>query len=82
MKSVLDLLDKDKVKEDNSIKISEELFRGNKNRKRPSPRNQDEKENQPKYQMKSDDEDEYEDSKSKKKTPKNPLQLTLWMFTK
>ena len=58
MKSVFNLLDDDKAKEEYSIKISKDLFGSNKNRKRPSPRNQDEEENQ-----KSDDEDE--DSKSK-----------------
>ena len=68
MKSVFNLLDDDKAKEEYSIKISKDLFGSNKNRKRPSPRNQDEEENQPKYQKKSDDEDE--DSKSKKKKPK------------
>ena len=67
LKSVLNFLDEDKVKEENSIKISKDLFGGNKNRKRPSPRNQDEKENQPKYQMISDD----EDSKSKKEPKKS-----------
>ena len=63
IKSVLSLLGNDQAKEDNSLKISKELFGGNKNRKRPSPRNQDEEENQPNYQMNSDDE---EDSKKKK----------------
>merc|ERR1712029_102958 len=62
IKSVLSLLGNDQAKEDNSLKISKELFGGNKNRKRPSPRNQDEEENQPNYQMNSDDE---EDSKKK-----------------
>ena len=75
MKSVLTLLDNDKAKEDNSFKISKELFGGNKNRKRPSPRNQDEEENRPKYQMNSDDEEE--DSKSKKKKPKKSFATDL-----
>ena len=44
MKSVFNLLDDDKAKEEYSIKISKDLFGSNKNRKRPSPRNQDEEE--------------------------------------
>ena len=70
MKSVFNLLDDDKAKEEYSIKISKDLFGSNKNRKRPSPRNQDEEENQ-----KSDDEDE--DSKSKKKQPRKTYATDL-----
>ena len=70
MKSVFNLLDDDKAKEEYSIKISKDLFGSNKNRKRPSPRNQDEEENQ-----KSDDEDE--DSKSKKKKPRKTYATDL-----
>ena len=75
MKSVFNLLDDDKAKEEYSIKISKDLFGSNKNRKRPSPRNQDEEENQPRFQKKSDDEDE--DSKSKKKKPRKTYATDL-----